>query len=123
MIRGRLVILSDFLDDTKTIMDALGRLQHRRFEILLMQLLDPHERELPAGGTARYVDMETGETIRVDPAELRNNYKNRMEASIRELAYSASQRQMDYHLINTENPYHSAIESYLGLNKRQGLLL
>ena len=37
------------------------------FEILLMQLTDPDEMTLPDAPLARFVDMETGESIEVEP--------------------------------------------------------
>jgi len=117
--RGRVVILSDFLDDMDGVLDALGRLLHRRFEVLLMQILDPHERELPPGGVARYEDLETGETMRVDPAELRAAYRQRMRDFVRELQAAAVQRTIDHHLVDAAEPYHSAIEAYLGFRRPQ----
>lgn len=117
--RGRLVILSDFMDDNDAFLEALARVQHRKFEILLLQILHPDERELTTNQAARYVDMETGEEIRVDPAELRSTYKQRMDQSIRNLSQQAANRQIEHSLIDATDPYHSAIETYLGLRKSQ----
>ena len=79
--RGRLVILSDFLGhDPEEVFDALMPFAHRGFEILLMQLTDPDEMTLPDAPLARFVDMETGESIEVEPAEIRADYEARMRA-------------------------------------------
>ena len=41
--RGRLVVLSDFWDDTDKTFEALSRFLHRKFEILLLHIVHPHE--------------------------------------------------------------------------------
>ncbi|MBC2593946.1 DUF58 domain-containing protein [Ruficoccus amylovorans] len=112
--RGRLVIISDFLDQPQEIFDTLGRFLHRRFEILLMQVLDPDERELPAHAAAQYVDMETGARMRVDPLELRAAYREQMAGFIRRLERDAVNRRIDHCLIDSSFPYTQAIEAYLG---------
>src|SRR5580704_13384980 len=73
--RGRIVILSDFLDDTAALFDALAQFVHRKFEILLLQIVDPDELNLPAFNAAKFVDLETAETVQVDPEEIRANYQ------------------------------------------------
>lgn len=113
--RGRLVILSDFLgNDPAEIFNALGPLIHRGFEILLMQILDPEERTLPDAPLARFVDMETGETIEVEPAEIRDAYAARIRERSESLAADGAKHRIDFISLGTESPYREAIESYLG---------
>ena len=45
--RGRLIVLSDFWDDTDKTFEALSRFLHRKFEILLLHIVHPHELDLP----------------------------------------------------------------------------
>ncbi len=113
--RGRLVILSDFLGpDPAEIFDALGPLLHRGFEILLMQILDPEERTLPDAPLARFVDMETGESIEVEPAEIREAYIARIQERTESLASDGAKHRVDFTSLGTDSPYREAIESYLG---------
>ena len=46
--RGRIVVLSDFWDDTSACFDALSQFLHRKFEILLLHVVHPDELNLPA---------------------------------------------------------------------------
>ncbi len=116
--RGRLVILSDFLGcDPAAIFDALGRFAHRGFEILLMQLTDPDERTLPDAPLARFVDMETGESIEVEPSEIRAEYEMRMRSRGESFAAESARHRIDFTALETASPYREAIEAYLGFRR------
>ena len=52
--------MSDLLVDPEGTRRALHFLRHRGHELLVLHLLDPGERELPAAGDAVYFDPETG---------------------------------------------------------------
>lgn len=112
--RGRIVILSDFLDDTTALFDALAQFVHRKFEILLLQIADPDELSLPAFNVAKFVDLETAETVQVDPEEIRAAYQAHMQKLVADLAREADLRQIQHRLIDTRRPYLDAIEAYLG---------
>jgi uncharacterized protein (DUF58 family) len=112
--RGRIVVLSDFLDDTAELFDALSQFVHRKFEILLLQVTDPDEMNLPAFNVAKFVDLETAETVQVDPEEIRAQYQAKMQRLVADLAREADLRQIQHRLIDTQRPYLDAIEAYLG---------
>lgn len=112
--RGRIVILSDFLDDTAALFDALAQFVHRKFEILLLQIADPDELNLPPFNVAKFVDLETAETVQVDPEEIRTAYQAHMQKVVNDLAREADLRQIQHRLIDSRRPYLDAIEAYLG---------
>lgn len=112
--RGRIVILSDFLDDTAALFDALAQFVHRKFEILLLQIVDPDELNLPSFNAAKFVDLETAETVQVDPDEIRAAYQVHMQKIVDDLAREADLRQIQHRLIDSRRPYLDAIEAYLG---------
>ena len=112
--RGRIVILSDCLDDTEALFDALAQFVHRKFEILLLQVVDPDELNLPPFNAAKFVDLETAETVQVDPEEIRASYQANIKQHIDALAREADLRQIQHRLVDTQRPYLDAIEAYLG---------
>ena len=114
--RGRIVILSDFLDDTAALFDALSQFVHRKYEILLLQIADPDELNLPSFNAAKFVDLETAETVQVDPEEIRTAYQAHMQKVVTDLAREADLRQIQHRLIDTRRPYLDAIEAYLGFS-------
>ncbi|HTA31643.1 MAG TPA: DUF58 domain-containing protein [Candidatus Cybelea sp.] len=116
--RGRLVVLSDFWDDTEKTFEALSRFLHRKFEILLLQVVHPHELDLPSVHAARFHDMETQQEVEVEPEEIRAAYRASVRARAEGLAQAANQRRISHAQVNTDRPYLDAIEAYLGFRGR-----
>jgi uncharacterized protein (DUF58 family) len=116
--RGRLIVLSDLHVDHAALFDALARFAHRGFRILLLQVLDPDELELPARHVARYQDMESGAALEVDSDDIGPAYRERVRAMLDALAREASGRGIEHQIVNTARPYTAALEAYLGF--RQG---
>lgn len=112
--RGRLVVLSDFFTDPVALFDALAQFQHRGFKILLLQVLDPDEVELPAHSVARYVDLETAEEVEVDAEDLRVLYRQNIRTAIDTLAREATARGIEHQQVSTAEPYSRVLEAYLG---------
>ena len=115
--RGRLVVLSDFWGADSQLFDALSLYLHRKFEILLMQVMDDDELQLPEYDNVRFVDMESGEEVQVEPDEIRRHYKENMQSFLDGMAESSEARKITYSLLNTASPYLEAIEGYLGFRK------
>lgn len=111
--RGRLIVISDFHDETESVLDALSQFTHRGFEIQLFHLLDPHERKLPESAAIEFIDMETDEHVRADVDSIRKLYVDRVNSEIQRLSAEAIRRQMNYHLLNGKDPLHSGLEAYL----------
>jgi len=112
--RGRLVVLSDFWDDTEQTFEALSRFLHRKFEILLLQVAHPDELDLPAVQAARFHDLETHEEVEVEVEEIREAYRESARRRADALAREANQRRISHALVRTNRPYLDAIEAYLG---------
>lgn len=116
--RGRIVLLSDFWDDTDACFSALGRFLHRRFDILLLHLVHPDELDLPTVAAARFEDLESGKQLPVEPDDIRDAYRRAMQERIDTLARQAHRRRIQHALVNTAHPYLDAIEAYLGFRTR-----
>jgi uncharacterized protein (DUF58 family) len=112
--RGRLVILSDFWDNSEKIFDALSQFLHRKFEVLLLHVMHPHELELPSALAARFRDMETNAEVEVEPEEIRAAYRDLARQRTAALARESNDRRISYAVVSTSQPYLQAIEAYLG---------
>ena len=112
--RGCVIILSDFLAETDDFFEGVEQLVHRRYDVLLLQIMDPDELDLPNVELAQFIDMETGEQIEVEPDEIRRAYQENMQALIARLAERSNRRHLRHSLIGTEQPYLQAIEAWLG---------
>jgi uncharacterized protein (DUF58 family) len=116
--RGRLVVLSDFWDDTDKTFEALSRFLHRKYEVLLLHVLHPDELDLPAAHAARFQDMETEEVVEVEPEEIRAAYRESARRRADGLGREADRRGISHALVHADRPYLDAIEAYLGFRGR-----
>ena len=112
--RGRIIVVSDFWDDTDKTFEALSRFVHRKFEILLLHVMHPHEQDLPGVHAARFQDIETNQEIEVEPEEIRAAYRESARQRVAALTREAHHRRMSHALVHTDRPYLDAIEAYLG---------
>ena len=101
---GVCVVLSDFFDPgwERGVRALLGR----RFQVVLLQVLDPKEVEPDLLGDLRLVDAETKETreISVTPALLAR-YHEKLTAFCDNLSETANKHGMDYVQTTTEAPF------------------
>jgi uncharacterized protein (DUF58 family) len=116
--RGRIVILSDLWTETDQFFDALGRFLHRKFEILLLHVLDPDELDLPAAAAARFQDLETREEVQVELEEIRAAYRESARERLEKVGREAGNRGITHAMVDTRLPYLAAIEAYIGFRGR-----
>lgn len=119
--RGHLIVVSDFWDDTDKTFEALSRFLHRKFEVLLLQIVNPHELDLHRVHAARFHDMETHESVEVEPEEIHAAYRESARQWVDALAREAHNRHISHALVHTNRPYLDAIEAYLGFRGRNTL--
>jgi uncharacterized protein (DUF58 family) len=80
--RGLVVVASDLLDFDPHGLDALSRLRARGNDVLVFQVLHPHELELPFDERLRFVDLEGEASLDVDASELRATYREEVQRFI-----------------------------------------
>lgn len=115
--RGLIIIISDFFDDIESIVSALKHFRHGKHEVLAIQLLDPRERDFKFGLDATFKDMETAEEMITQPYQIQNAYAEAVAEYTERLKKECRQRNIDYLLIDTSQPFDVALISYL--HKRQ----
>jgi uncharacterized protein (DUF58 family) len=76
--RNVLVIVSDLFTDLEALYGALNRLQFSGHEVLVMQVLDRDEMELPFDGPTIFRDIEGDEELFAEPAAFRKSYQKAM---------------------------------------------
>lgn len=76
--RGLIVIVSDLLTDLEAMYDGLNRLRFLGHEVLVMQVLDRDELELPFDGPTVFHDIEGDEELFAEPQAFRQAYRGAM---------------------------------------------
>jgi uncharacterized protein (DUF58 family) len=117
--RGVVVVISDLLCDLDAFYDGLGRLQYAGHEILVFQVLDPDEIELPFKDSVLFKDIEGAEQLFAEPWAFRKAYKKAMEEFVAEVARRCRFGGIDHLLLKTTDELGTALSHYL--HGRQGI--
>ncbi|MDT8369228.1 MAG: DUF58 domain-containing protein [Longimicrobiales bacterium] len=118
--RGLVVLLSDLLVDREETLTALRFLRHRGHEVLVLHVIDPGERELPPAADVRFFDPESDEELRINAADVREDYRAAVTEAIDEWRRSLVPDGIDYHVLDTDRPLALALRAYLRKRERLG---
>ena len=119
--RGLIVIMSDLFDDPLAVFQAIAHFRKKMHDVILLQILDPFELDLPMGRLAEFLDMETGEKLELDPALARAAYKAELQKDIDITRERCAMMNVDYRLVSTAQPYDDFIQQYLADRRRMSL--
>jgi uncharacterized protein (DUF58 family) len=113
--RSLVVIFSDMLDGEASndkLFPALQHLKHNKHEVILFHVTDKkHEMDFAFDNKPyRFIDMESGEEVKVRPNEIRDGYRARMQSFKSALIMKCAQYQIDL------------VEADIALGYRQVLL-
>lgn len=116
---GLLFALSD-LFSPEGFMQGLTQLQGRGFEVVLIHLLAPEERDPQLSGDLRLLDSETGAPQEVSlDAGLRALYRKRLAAWQDDLEQWCARRQITYLPLDTATPWDTVVLQWF---RRRGLV-
>ncbi len=110
--RGLVIIISDFFDDPEKVISALKRFHYKKNEVIVFQLLDPVEKNFAIGRDAIFVDMETGEEMTTQPAQIQKAYMKTMKDFLEKIKSECLSFGIEYNLIDTKTPFDKALLSY-----------
>jgi len=116
--RGVIVLVSDLYDEPEAIFDALAPMRFRGHDVVVFHVLDPAELEFPFTDPSAFEDLETGEQLPVVPESFRDKYRALVRAHIDTLTTKASERGVDYRLLDTSRPLDFALYDYLSFRER-----
>jgi uncharacterized protein (DUF58 family) len=110
--RGLVAVISDCFDDIPRIMDGLDHLLFLNHEVVLFQVLDPWERDLPLEGNVRFRDLETGEKLTTLSEGIREGYRVAVRQWLTELDRECVSRGIDRIELTTNDPLDQALLDY-----------
>ena len=103
--RGMIILVSDLLMDIPDVERAVRGLRAAGHDVTILHLMDPTERDLPAGGEAVFVDPETTLEIAASVADVRAAYRQTVDEVIGEWRTMFSSIGASYELIFTDAPF------------------
>jgi uncharacterized protein (DUF58 family) len=116
--RGFVVLISDFYEAPEKIVRTVEPMRFHGNEVLLFHVLDPQEIRPKLGEPMTLIDMETDEALEVTPEYAHHDYREKMDAHIKELGERVRAAGMEYYLLVTDRPLDGALREFLTL--RQG---
>ncbi|TDH27534.1 DUF58 domain-containing protein [Segetibacter sp. 3557_3] len=111
--RELLIFITDYYEQDGEISRLLHALASNKHEIIVFHLLAPNEINLDYKGFSTLEDLETGKTIRIDPSQSKQLYKQALEKYLADVRAGLLDKNIFYRLINTEHPVDEALRDFL----------
>lgn len=98
--RSLVVIFTDFFENeakTEEVFSALQHLRHNKHEVILLHVTDKqHEIDFEfTNQPHRFIDMESGEEIKLNPFEIKNLYTQTMQEFVKEMKLRCAQYRIE----------------------------
>jgi uncharacterized protein (DUF58 family) len=117
--RSLVVLISDLLDEPDAVMRGLKHLRFRGTDVIVLQLLDPHELQFPFQGAARFTDVESADEITADPARVRTGYLEALEGLRGKYERELRGAGIDFLTLDTSKPLDFALLAYLDARSKR----
>ncbi len=111
--RSLLVIVSDLFTDLDAFYDGLDRLRFQGHEVLVMQVLDRDELDLPFDGPTIFRDIEGDEELFAEPWAFRRSYQQAMNGFLDAVKRECGSRGYDHVRFFTNEPLAGALSVFL----------
>lgn len=111
--RCLIVVISDLYDEPDDVMRALHHFRHRKHEVIVFNVFDKAEVEFPFTDTIAFHDLETDEKIQIDPAYVRDAYREQINEFIDGYRRSCTESNIDYVMTDTSVPYDFMLSKYV----------
>lgn len=119
--KGIVVIFSDFMDDPEMLAKTIGRLRLRGHDVVAFLVYDPSEEDLDFVNFTRFLDMEDGGIIGVDPLLIRKEYQRQFELHKQRLKESFQSHGIDFMCLAVTDEYEKVLGDYL--RRRMALMM
>jgi uncharacterized protein (DUF58 family) len=116
--RGLVIVLSDFFDNAKEVVNAFKHFRHKGNEVIVMQVLDPMERSFAFGTEAIFRDVESREELMTQPWHIQKAYRESMMQFLENYKKECRENAIDYLLLDTNTPFDRALMEYLTKRRR-----
>lgn len=116
--RGLIILISDLMDDPKGVLTALKHFRHRKHDVIVFHVLDPHEITFPFKDESGFIDMETGREVLTQPWEIAKDYRRNFQAWQEAYARECRANLIDYVPIDTSTPFDRTLLAYLEKRRR-----
>jgi uncharacterized protein (DUF58 family) len=121
--RSLIVLISDLLAPVESLAGPLALLTASRHEVVVFQVMDPAERTFDFDQAARFLDMESGRDLFLDPSLARGEYVRRFEAHLEAVRATCQQLGISHVPLDTAKPLELALFDFLKARTGRGKLI
>lgn len=115
--RSLVIIFSDFFQpyNYAELFDALQHLRYNKNEVIVFHVTEPEREELFAfeNRPTELCDMETGESLKINPNAVRESYNETITKIISELQLACNKFQIDYIKADINKGFNQILTGYL----------
>ena len=116
--KGIFIIISDFFDEEEEVMEGIQHLRFGGHEVIVFQVLDPHELEFPFNGLVEFEGLENIPRILTRPAEIRQTYQREFDAFQGRVREGCEKNGVHYVRVDTSKPLAQIMSNYLTFRLR-----
>jgi uncharacterized protein (DUF58 family) len=117
--RGLVAVISDLYCDPSAMTRAVQPLAARGHDIMIFQLLDPHEIEPQWRDAVVLEDVETRQQLNISPDYLEGTYRERLQTHLASLRSMAASVGAHHALLPTDRPLDDALRRYMLFRQRR----
>jgi uncharacterized protein (DUF58 family) len=111
--RGLIVILSDLMDESERIIQALKHFRYKKHEVIVFHILDEHERTFPYSEELGFVDLESGEEVVAQPWVIAGEYRAKLQAWSESLRRACGEQRVEFVELTNSTPFDRALLRFL----------
>jgi uncharacterized protein (DUF58 family) len=111
--RALVVIVSDLFVAPSELARCFQHLRFRRHDVVVFHLLAQAELDFPFDRPTRFVDLESGASVLVEPTAIRAEYEQAIGAYLQELKQVVREAAVDYHRVTVDEHHGEVLARWL----------
>ncbi len=121
--RGLVVLISDLLAPIESLEAPLALLTAARHEVIVFQVLDPAELTFDFQAASRFLDLETGRDLFLEPTTARADYQRRLGEHLDAVRGLCQRLGIAHHQLSTAQPLELALFDFLKSRASRGKIV
>jgi uncharacterized protein (DUF58 family) len=118
--RALIVLATDFFDESDGTLKLLAQLRAQKHDVTVLHTLDPHELTFPYDGLTEFHALESTNKLLVNPASIKKDYLERMDAFLTKCKGACTAAGVDYHLVQTDRALERTLLDVVATRSRLG---
>lgn len=115
--KGIVIVISDFFDDEEELLQSIQHLRFKGHEVIMMQVLDPHEIDFPFTGNVEFEGLEDLPLIRTRPSQIKKSYHREFEEFRERLQSDVERHRCHFVGVRTDQSLDEVLANYLTFRK------